>query len=80
MTQLQGRLRKLEAQCALRNGHSLDTLCRQAQEMVRHTSLRFEEAVNEVVRDLTPQDLNSITFEAESRYGKEIVCNEQEPR
>jgi hypothetical protein len=44
--------------------------------MVKHTGLRFEEAANEVVRDLTAQDLYAITFEAESRYGKEIVGNE----
>jgi hypothetical protein len=76
MKQLQGRLRKLENQCALRNGHSLDTLLRQAQEIVKHTGLRFEDAANEIVKDLTAEDLGSIIAEAVSQYGKEIVCNE----
>jgi hypothetical protein len=43
----------------------------------RHTGIKFEEAANELVRDLTPQDLKTIIFESESRYGKEVVCNEQ---
>ena len=68
MKQLQGRLRKLEDQCAMRDGHSLDTLCAQAQAMVKHTGIRFEDAANEIVKDLNAEDLGSIIAEAVSRY------------
>jgi hypothetical protein len=69
MKQLQGRLRKLEDQCAMRDCHSLDTLYAQAQAMVKHTGIRFEEAANEIVKDLNAEDLGSIIAEAVSRYG-----------
>ena len=59
MTQVKSRLKKLEDQCALRNGHSLDTIFRQAREIVKHTGLRFEDAADELVRDLTAQELVS---------------------
>jgi hypothetical protein len=42
---------------------------RQAKEMVRHTGIRFEEAANEIVKDLTAEDLGSIIAEAVYRYG-----------
>jgi len=41
MKQLQGRLRKLEDQCAMRDCPSLDTLVRQTHERVEQTGLRF---------------------------------------
>jgi hypothetical protein len=76
MTQVKSRLKKLEDQCVLRDHHSLDALFRQAEEMVKHTGIRFEDAANEIVKDLTAEDLGSIIAEAVSQYGKEIVCNE----
>ncbi len=69
MNQVQSRLKKLEAQCLLRNCGSLDVLTVRAQEMAKHTGLMFEDAANELVKDLTSQDLNSIIAEAVSRYG-----------
>ena len=47
----------------------LDALSGPAQEMVKYTGIRFEDAGNEFVRDLTDQDLNSIIAEAVSRFG-----------
>jgi hypothetical protein len=49
---------------------------RQAREIVKHTGLRFKDAANEIVKDLTAEDLGSIIAEAVSQYGREIVCNE----
>jgi hypothetical protein len=72
-----GRVCDHAAGRALRDRYSLDTLSRQAREMAKHTGLRFEDAPNELVRDLNKQELESIIAEAVSRYGKEIVCNEQ---
>jgi hypothetical protein len=69
MTQIHSRIKKLEDQCLVRNCSSLDALSLQAQEMVKHTGLGFEDAANELIRDLTAQDLNSIIAEAVSRYG-----------
>jgi hypothetical protein len=40
--------------------------------MVLQAGVGFEDAANELVRDLTDQELNSIITEVESRYGKEI--------
>ncbi len=77
MNQLQGRLRKLENQCALRNGHSLDALSRQAREVVKHAGLRFEDAANEIVKDLTAEELGSVVARAVSQYGEEILGYEQ---
>ena len=77
MTQIQGRIKRLEDQCVLLNRHSLDALFRRAAEMVRHTGIRFEEAADEIVKELTAEDLGSIIAEAVSQYGREIVCNEQ---
>jgi hypothetical protein len=68
MTQVKSRLKKLEDQCVLRNQPSLDTLCGKAQAMVKHTGLRFEDAANELVKDLTAQELGSIVADAVSRY------------
>jgi hypothetical protein len=76
MTQVKSRLKKLEDQCVLRDRHSLDTLCGKAREIVKHTGLRFEDAANEIVKDLTAEDLGSIIAEAVSQYGKSIICNE----
>jgi hypothetical protein len=36
--------------------------------MVKHTGLRFEDAANELVKDLTAQELGSIVADAVSRY------------
>ncbi len=76
MNQVASRLKKLEAQCLLRNGRSLDVLTRRAQEMVKHTGLKFEDAASEIVGELTAQDLERVIAEARSKYGKEIVGHE----
>jgi hypothetical protein len=68
MTQVKSRLKKLEDQCAVRDQRSLDTLCGKAQEIAKHTGLRFEDAANELVKDLTAQELGSIVADAGSRY------------
>ena len=73
MKQLQGRLRKLENQCASRNGHSLDTLSRKAREMARYAGLMFEDAATETVGELDAASLDLVIAEAVSQYGKEIV-------
>jgi hypothetical protein len=72
MPQVQSRIKKLENQCKLLSRRSLDTLIRQAERMVLQAGVGFEDAANELVRDLTDQELNSIITEVESRYGKEI--------
>ncbi len=41
----------------------------QMPEFHKHTGLMFEDAANELVKDLTAQDLNSMIAEAVSRYG-----------
>ena len=73
MTQIQGRVKRLEDQCVLLNRHSLDALFRRAAEMVRHTGIRFEEAANEIVRELTAEELGSVVAQAVSQYGEETV-------
>jgi hypothetical protein len=73
MKQLQGRLKKLEDQYALRNGCSLDTLSRKAREMVRYAGLIYEDAATETVGELDAASLDLVIAEAVSQYGKEIV-------
>ncbi len=73
MKQLQGRLRKLENQCASLSGQSLETLSRRAREMVRYAGLNFEDAATETVVELDAASLDLVIAEALSQYGKEIV-------
>jgi hypothetical protein len=77
MTGTLSRMKKLESRCESLNRRSLDTLVQQVAHLVRNTGLRFEDAVDEVVRDLNKQELESIIAEAVSRYGREIVSNRQ---
>jgi hypothetical protein len=53
MSQFQSRIKKLENQCKLLSRRSLDTLVRQTMRMVLHTGVGFEDAADELVRDLT---------------------------
>jgi hypothetical protein len=41
--------------------------------MVKHAGLRFEDAANEIVGELTAEDMERVITEAVSQYGKEIV-------
>jgi hypothetical protein len=78
VTQVKSRLKKLEDQCVLRNERSLDTLYGKAQAMVKHTGLTFEDAANELVKDLiSTQDLKTIISEVVWRYGREFVSIER---
>ena len=77
MTGTLSRMKKLEKQCEPLSRRSLDTLVQQAAHLVQRTGFRFEDAADELVRDLNKQELDSIIAEAVSRYGREIVSNEQ---
>jgi hypothetical protein len=70
MTQVKSRLKRLEEQCLVRDHHSLDALFQQAEEMVTRNGIKFADAANELIRDLTRRDLDSIIAEAVSQYGK----------
>ena len=40
---------------------------------MRHIGFRFEDAADEIVRELPAEDLERVIVEAVSRYGKEVV-------
>jgi hypothetical protein len=73
MNQFRNRIRKLEDQSMLRGVQSLDALLRRARDLVKHTGFRFEDAANEIVRELPAEDLERVIAEAVSRYGKDVV-------
>ena len=52
---------------------SFDALFRRTTDLVRHTGFRFEDAADEIVRELPAEDLERVIAEAVSRYGKEVV-------
>jgi hypothetical protein len=67
MPQLKNRMRKLESQCGLRSQRTLDVLLQQAKQLVTRTGANFDDAANELIRDLTDAELNSIMAEADAR-------------
>lgn len=71
------RIKKLEARCEPVRHSSLDTLVRQAAHLARHTGFQFEEAAEDLVRDLSKPEFGSAIAEAELRYGKEVFSHEQ---
>jgi hypothetical protein len=73
MPQLKNRMRKLESQCGLRSHRTLNLLLQQTDQLVTRTGRNFEDVANELARDLTDAELNSLIAEADARYGKEAV-------